>query len=308
MRANLFILLGAAALVLVGGLTKGLGQPPLGKEKGPKGPPDEEREILKEIRDAYKAPFEVHEDVLKELRKSYQQPSREREAKIFKEIRRLYVLTAERETAILREIQRAYQQPSAEQEDRVFREITRAERLPPGAVPPSIQAEQARKLFGKLDLNSDGVLHADEMSEALHSERGRWDANRDGSIDPEEYGAYYQVRLRGLSEQVASGQINAGTGSGGPTRGTVPPSGEDARPTVYRAANLPPGLPDWFAKLDTDGDAQLGLYEWKRSGRPLDEFERMDRNGDGFLTIEELLRYLALQPGNAPRGSQGGRP
>jgi hypothetical protein len=74
---------------------------------------------------------------------------------------------------------------------------------------------------------------------------------------------------------------------------TAPP--EERRPVVYRAGHLPPGLPDWFAQLDTDHDAQIGLYEWKHSGRPLEEFRAMDRNNDGFLTVEEVLWYLARE-------------
>src|SRR5262249_15377899 len=30
-----------------------------------------------------------------------------------------------------------------------------------------------------------------------------------------------------------------------------------------------PGLPDWFKKLDTDGDGQVSLAEWKAGGRSL---------------------------------------
>ena len=69
MRANLWLMTGAAVLALLVGTAVAAGQPPDGgkggKEKDPKALPDEEREILKEIREAYKAPFEVHEDVLK---------------------------------------------------------------------------------------------------------------------------------------------------------------------------------------------------------------------------------------------------
>src|SRR5207253_9116599 len=143
LRVSLGPMTGAADLALLAGAAVGAGQPPDGgkggKEKDPKAPPDEEKEILKEIREAYKAPFEVHEDVLKELRKSYQSPSPDREAKIFRELRRLYQLSAEQEATILREIRVAYQRPTAEQEDRLFRVIKQADRLLTGAVPVSVQ-------------------------------------------------------------------------------------------------------------------------------------------------------------------------
>jgi hypothetical protein len=62
-------------------------------------------------------------------------------------------------------------------------------------------------------------------------------------------------------------------------------------------------VPDWFIRLDADGDGQVGLYEWKTSGRPLEEFSRMDRNGDGFVTVPELLFFLAQQAKNRSEGT-----
>src|SRR5439155_1070764 len=68
---------------------------------------------------------------------------------------------------------------------------------------------------------------------------------------------------------------------------------------------------------DNDQDAQVGLYEWKVSGRPIDEFQMYDRNQDGFITVEEVLRVMAQnkdKPGggsdslamaNSPGGGRG---
>jgi hypothetical protein len=82
---------------------------------------------------------------------------------------------------------------------------------------------------------------------------------------------------------------------------------EEKRPTVHRPGKLPKGLPDWFAKLDSDGDGQVALYEWKASGRSLDEFRKLDRNGDGFITVEEALRSVkqssTVAGGSTPRSN-----
>ncbi len=311
MCGNRLLLVAAVILALHTRTASGQGQPPPDNGKNAKGQVpqaslDEDKEILKEIREAYKAPLEVHEDVLKELRRSYQQPTPNREAKIFKELARLYVLTPEQEATILREIRKAYQKPSAEQEARIFQEIQKAEPLPAGAVPASVQLKQAQKIFQRLDVNGDGVLSAEEMPEALRRTRSRWDANRDGSIDPQEYWAYYQGRLTRLSEQVAAGEIDLKLARGGPAVKPVPQRVEESQPAAAHNDKLPAGLPDWFRKLDTDGDGQVGLYEWRKSGRPFEEFFRMDRNADGLLTAEEVLFFLAQQPRNRPEDSSRG--
>src|SRR5262249_19342814 len=41
----------------------------------------------------------------------------------------------------------------------------------------------------------------------------------------------------------------------------------------------------------------------KKSGRALSEFQQMDRNGDGFLTVEEVLSWQAIQ--NKGKGGNG---
>jgi hypothetical protein len=76
----------------------------------------------------------------------------------------------------------------------------------------------------------------------------------------------------------------------------VPPAKapeKNSKPKIYRHDNLPKELPPWFKELDTDRDGQVALYEWKASGRSLAEFMRMDRNNDGFLTVDEVLHYQA---------------
>src|SRR5947208_322364 len=83
------------------------------------------------------------------------------EARIFRELRRLYVLTPQREAAILRELRRASAVQTPEAEERFFWEINKAQKLPEGAVPQSVQGEQALRLFRKLDFNGDGFLNAD---------------------------------------------------------------------------------------------------------------------------------------------------
>jgi hypothetical protein len=71
-----------------------------------------------------------------------------------------------------------------------------------------------------------------------------------------------------------------------------------------RLGALPEGLPPWFQALDKDGDGQITLQEWRKSGRPLAEFRRYDLNGDGMVTAEEVARYLKKEQERKAREAQ----
>jgi EF hand domain-containing protein len=151
----------------------------------------------------------------------------------------------------------------------------------------------AEGTFRRMDVNGDGLLNYDEMSENLRAERDKWDTNHDGFIDLNEFKAYFRAYMQ---------QRMAERGGGFPgmmgADGSLPlpvPDGpieeEDHKPAVWRAGKLPKDLPAWFKSLDTDGDGQVSLFEWRSGGKSIEEFQRMDRNGDGFLTIAEVLYY-----------------
>ncbi len=157
-----------------------------------------------------------------------------------------------------------------------------------GAPNPDMMAGWADNMFRRLDQNGDGLLNGDEMPENLRAEREKWDANHDGFIDLTEFKAYFAARIQ---QNIAD--RNGGNGQG-------PDEEEEKKPVVYRAGKLPRELPAWFAQLDADQDAQVSLSEWRTAGRLVDDFREIDRNDDGFLTVEEVLRY------ETARGHKGG--
>lgn len=171
----------------------------------------------------------------------------------------------------------------------------------PGGTSAEAWNRYVEERFRRHDVNGDGLLNFDEMPESLRAERDKWDTNRDGFIDLNEYKAYYQARTEQRMAQSGTaspfGQAIPVDPSGLPI--TTPVEEEEQKPVVFRSGKLPKELPSWFKQLDTDNDGQIGLYEWKASGRSLEEFQRMDRNNDGFLTIEEVLRYTAQNKSNS---------
>jgi hypothetical protein len=183
----------------------------------------------------------------------------------------------------------------------------------PGGGNPDAMAESA---FKRLDKNGDGFLSYDEMTDELKAERDKWDTDKNGLIDLNEYKAYFRARMQQIRTDNGWGQGGFGGGNDQqelPYTVITAPE-EDPKRVVYRAGKLPPELPAWFAQLDTDKDGQIGLYEWKVSGRSLKEFTDMDANADGFLTPEEVLGYLKkngvgqLAANGTPGGASGQQP
>ena len=145
-------------------------------------------------------------------------------------------------------------------------------------------------IFKRMDKNEDGVLEYSEMSETLQAERDKYDPNHDGMIDLAEFKAYVAARRGDRKPDGNDSGDRPRRPRGEDNPGDDPEEQQRKRPTsVIRAGNLPRDFP--FADLDRDTDGQIGLYEWKESGRPIAQFLAMDLNNDGFLTVDEYYRW-----------------
>lgn len=192
----------------------------------------------------------------------------------------------------------------------------------PGAAPAASAGGNAmdgwiENMFKRYDKNSDGLLNSDEMPDSLKAERDKWDTNKDGFIDLNEFKAYFLARMSEMRAERGSSGPGGFPGGGWGGGSQAPPAAPEniiedegsKRPTVYRVGKLPKELPAWFYEADTDGDGQIGLYEWKNKGWPIETFQQIDRNNDGFLTVDEVLRYVGkttvAAAGESPGGSGG---
>jgi len=165
----------------------------------------------------------------------------------------------------------------------------------PSAPPTQDIEAQARESFARHDADKNGSLSVDEMRAAsqrgghrLLDELAKWDTNKNGTIEFPEYLEYYKDRAAQGGRFGRAGQTPP------PAAAPVEPAKpveDDKRPTVYRTGKMPKELPAWFEEADKDKDGQVGLYEWKASGKSVSEFLAMDHNGDGFITVEEILRH-----------------
>jgi Ca2+-binding EF-hand superfamily protein len=176
-------------------------------------------------------------------------------------------------------------------------DLLRPQRGPGGGPPapaPAPSADQtaqwdkdAEDQFRRADQNGDGKLNEDEMPRPLRNALDKWDTNKDGLIDLNEFKAYYRDRM--TTRMNNNNQRNNVTF----TTDSVEDDAPLKRPDVYRYGNMPANMPAWFTELDTDQDGQVGVYEWRKAGKSLAEFKQYDRNDDGFITADEVLRWMA---------------
>jgi len=65
---------------------------------------------------------------------------------------------------------------------------------------------------------------------------------------------------------------------------------------VPRNREIMKQIHDRFEDLDTDGDGKLSLEEVLAAlpNLPVDIFDLIDKDGDGYLTLDELKEYLKI--------------
>jgi len=178
-----------------------------------------------------------------------------------------------------------------------------------------------------IDLNGDGVLTLDEIATHIEKfSRGRTIHNPyplqqliDNRVIPE------QIRPDGifrpltrttparqvpetqsiaerppLSDDELAEEVQKAEDSTDENRTTT--DGEENEGRALFQERLPPGqtrryaaptagLPAWFIQRDLNGDGQVSLYEFcapNFTNEDLVRFSRLDRNGDGFITPNEL--------------------
>jgi hypothetical protein len=159
----------------------------------------------------------------------------------------------------------------------------------PGGMDPEAFAKQR---FEQYDTNKDGQLDRTEAeaSNRLRDSFQEVDSDRNGLVSLAEYTQYIRVRFANGGPGGPGGNPNdPNANPWGQPGFYVPVVPEQKKVAVYRFGSLPKDLPEWFSKLDSDKDAQIGLYEWRKAGRDLAEFRSFDLNGDGFITVDEGL-------------------
>jgi Ca2+-binding EF-hand superfamily protein len=183
----------------------------------------------------------------------------------------------------------------------------------PGGAPPqgrpnaggAMSRSDVEALFDRTDSNSDGKLTKDEIPEERPGMRGILERSGGTSIDKEQF-------VRGMMAMMAQvgGQQPRPEGAAPRPEGARPdatgqrPEGAPSRPDS-QPGNPPGGLPPgmrFFGAIDLDRNGELSTSEIVGAGTAL---LKLDRNGDGKITVEEAL---GSGPGGPPPGGMRGRP
>jgi Ca2+-binding EF-hand superfamily protein len=144
-------------------------------------------------------------------------------------------------------------------------------------------AETGRGLFQLLDANGDGQLSLRELRSAW-SRVADLDADGDGCISRAEIPRQFQLT------------VSQGPNYGGFVRPPAPvvrrvgPGGAPAAPTRG---------PVWFRKMDRNGDGEVSRREWLGTS---EDFDRIDTDGDGVISLEEAEKADALWRKKAKAG------
>ena len=129
------------------------------------------------------------------------------------------------------------------------------------------QAEQrSTDAFGRMDLNSDGVLNQADREAARHKAFDSVDADKDGAISFAEFDAQRGDRREARAER----------------RG---PDGRGGRDGKGFARHGGPGGPGMARRADADHDGTVTKAEFTTAA--LARFDRADADKDGTISLEE---------------------
>jgi hypothetical protein len=200
-------------------------------------------------------------------------------------------------------------------------EAAEVEQKPNGIIPAGVW-RYAERWAARYDADGDGRLTRRECGH-LEGDANAADTNQDGLLSVEElarhiadFGQHRKIRLmpaaiggvvplpsllhrdvEGAKPLPTKGEANGSRAPDEEPAETADRAKSDSpkqasdRKYVVSPSRLPPGLPDWFLKHDSDGDGQLTLSEYAESGSTSadKEFARYDRNQDGLITPREVL-------------------
>jgi Ca2+-binding EF-hand superfamily protein len=139
-------------------------------------------------------------------------------------------------------------------------------------------ADEGRGLFDLVDANHDGRLSVRELRQMVKL-IDQLDKDGDGMIGRSEIGRGYQVAFRtGAVGGDPGGRVRVVAAFAGPAPAQPPPPAPAAGPL-------------WFRKMDRNRDGDVSRKEFLGTD---EEFDRIDEDHDGLISLEEAEKYDKL--------------
>ncbi|MBX9789341.1 MAG: hypothetical protein K2Y37_10540 [Pirellulales bacterium] len=129
-------------------------------------------------------------------------------------------------------------------------------------------SDQGSRLLEIVDANANGQLSIRELR-TVPTLVASWDANGDGQVAPNELPRRYQIQIAPGAGGSINGTLAVPIAFGGP---------------MSTAAKLTGKGPDWFQRMDRNGDEDLSRREFLGSRAA---FAKLDADGDGLVDLKE---------------------
>jgi|GEM_PF-875209 Ca2+-binding EF-hand superfamily protein len=173
----------------------------------------------------------------------------------------------------------------------------------------AVYEQTAKRYLTRYDANSNGYIEKKEMPNGLISQFNLWDADKDGKVYPKEISDMYkrqqapyktQVRATASSDGNAlfraldlsgDGRLSLREMKTAHVQILTLDKNKDGR---IEAAEIPAVISVGFSQGNTSSSSYRRVFEDRVGSRPAASdapkwFTRMDRNGDGDLTLREFL-------------------
>jgi len=194
----------------------------------------------------------------------------------------------------------------------------------PGGGPPGGRIPSPEDSFQMMDRNDNDQIDPEEWESLPAPIRGMWEREGVDLANPLSYDDFIDKSESMRSRMPGSGRGPGGgppmepgstgdssggdrgrRGGGDGDRGRGGPRGgpgfggdndfsgsasdsKEEKPVPKARLKMTMKLPESYRSRDKDNDGQIGLYEWPKNDYA--GFKKLDHNGDGFLTPQELSR------------------
>jgi len=141
------------------------------------------------------------------------------------------------------------------------------------------------RMLKQFDTNKDGKITKQEATDGMEKIFAAIDTNHDGSLTPGEIRAYREAQFKALREAVSAKQGDADQNAA-PQAGDDKNHGRHGRDGHHWMHGNGRFMAMMMGRIDTDQNGQISKQEAETAFNKF--FDRMDRNKDGVISIDDM--------------------